>query len=222
MYDGGWVFNDFGGRDTIMAFIPLPFGIKVEVAWETGSGVAVCIHFVSKTTPSAVTLTDLTNAIDSFDTWRISLNPIMAVNMQIAGIRATDWSMADGITALTVPGTAINGTNGTPILPLNVALVASHSTGRTGRSRRGRNYIPGAAESTVAVGDVIAAGTRNIITAAYNTLRTALLADGLVQVVASFHANGAPRVTGLGTAVSVTSVDQHSDSQRRRLAGRGA
>lgn len=205
-----------------MAFVNLPFGIKVEVSWETGSGVAVCVHFVSKTTPSAVTMTDLVHAIDDFDLWRIALRTLQPGNIVIAGIRATDWSVPDGITSFTVPTGTPAGSNITPLLPLNVAICASHYSGRTGRSRRGRNYIPGIGEGIISVGDVILFTARNNIATAYDALRTNLLAHGLVQVVASFQTNGAPRVNGQGTAIASTVVDQYSDSQRRRLAGRGA
>jgi len=205
-----------------MPFVNLPFGIKVEVSWETGSGVAVCVHFVSKTTPSAVSATDLSNAISAFDGWRTDMRIVQPAAVVIAGIRATDWSVPDGITAFTVPGANPAGTNLTALLPLNVALCATHYTGRTGRSRRGRNYIPGIGEGLVSTGDIILASGRNNIVNAYTALRTDLLASGLVQVVASFFTNGAPRVNGQGTAVSTTVVDQYSDSQRRRLAGRGA
>jgi len=205
-----------------MAFIPLPFAIKVEVSWTTGSGVAVCIHYVSKTTPAAVVAGDLTNAITHFDTWRLALRPVMAASAAIAGIRATDWGVADGLTQFTVPSATPNGSNVSNPAPLNVAICASHYSGLSGRSRRGRNYIPAVGENTINVGDIITTLNVTQIINAYQALRTNLLTSGLVQVVASFHTNGAPRVTGLGTAVSFTAVDQYSDSQRRRLAGRGA
>lgn len=205
-----------------MAFIPLPFAIKVEVSWTTGSGIAVCVHFVSKTSAAAVNAADLTAAITDFDTWRTAIRPIQASYTSIAGIRATDWSVPNGLTQFTAPSATPAGSNLSNPMPLNVAICASHYSGLTGRSRRGRNYMPGLGEDCVAVGDIIATARATTIMNAYAALRTNLLASNLVQIVASFHANGAPRVTGLGTAVSFTAVDQYSDSQRRRLAGRGA
>lgn len=205
-----------------MAFVNLPFGVKVEVAWETGSGVAVCIHFVSKTTPAAITAAELVAINSAFDGWRTAIRPVQPNVVTIAGIRSIDWSVPDGATVLTVPSASVAGSNANPILPLNVAICASHYTGLTGRSRRGRNYIPGIGENDVATGDVILAAARTVIVGAYQALRTDLLAAGFVQVVASFHANGAPRANGQGTAVLTTQIDQYSDSQRRRLAGRGA
>lgn len=205
-----------------MAFVALPFGIKVEVSWTTGSGIAVCVHFVSKATPVAVSPTDLNNAIVRFDTWRQAIRGVQAATTSIAGIRATDWSVPEGISSFVVPTVSLAGSAGSAPLPLNVALCATHRTGYIGRSRRGRTYIPGLDESVVSVGDILGATPRNIVAAAYANLRTNLNTDGLVQVVASFYNDGAPRVSGQGTAVVVTSIDQYSDSQRRRLAGRGA
>jgi len=205
-----------------MAFIPLPYGIKVEVSWTTGGGVAVCVHYVSKTTPTAVTNANLINAMDAFDDWRIALRPIQAATCAIAGIRATDWSVPDGITRFSAPSITPNGSGATPAMPNNVAIVASHTTGLTGRTRRGRTYIGGLIESDVAVGDVVLGSVRSTIVAAYDQLRVTLLAGGLVQVVASFQKDLAPRVTGQGTAILVSTVDAYSDSQRRRLFGRGS
>jgi len=204
------------------SFIPLPFGIKVEVSWTTGSGIAVCVHFVSKTTPTAVANTDLLNAIGDFDGWRTAIRPNQAPSVSVAGIRATDWSVPDGITSFLAPSANVAGNNASSPMPLNVAICASHYSGLTGRSRRGRNYIGGLGENTVSVGDIITTANATNIMNAYNALRTALLGHGLVQVVASFHTAGAPRVTGQGTAIAFTAIDQYSDSQRRRLAGRGA
>jgi len=202
--------------------VTLPFGIKVEVSWETGSGIAVCIHFVSKLMPTAVSSGDLTAAITAFDSWRTAIRSVQPADIVIAGIRATDWSILDGATQLNVPSANVAGINGTPVLPLNVAMCVSHYTGRTGRSRRGRTYIPGLAENEVSVGDILTGSGRAAVLLAYANLRLALNGYGLAQVVASFRSGGAPRVTGLGTAVSTSTVDQFSDSQRRRLAGRGA
>lgn len=205
-----------------MAFIPLPFGIKVVVAWETGSGVAICVHFVSKDAPNPVNATDLQNAVDSFNTWGVAVRPLQAANITRVGVQAYDWSIPNGATLLMQPTVSQFGTNASPVAPLNVAVVASHRTPKTGRSFRGRNYIPGIGENAISTGDIINATLRNALVTAYASLVTNLNADGLVLVTASFYANGAPRVTGVGTAVNSTVVDQYSDSQRRRLAGRGA
>jgi len=205
-----------------MAFIPLPGGIKVEVSWETGSGIAVCIHWLQKAAAGTVTSTDLSNGISLLDTWRTALRPLQPAGVIIAGIRATDWSVPDGATQFNVPSANIAGTNVSPQLPLNVAVCATHYTGLTGRSRRGRNYIPGLGESVVSVGDIVLAGMRTTIINAYQALTLAAIGVSIPFVVASFRANNLPRITGLGTVILQTAVDQYSDSQRRRLAGRGA
>lgn len=206
-----------------MAFVALPFGIKVTIEWETGSGIAVCIHFVSKTSPVAVNTTDLNAACVWFDALGQALRPLQPANVVRSMVRAIDWSVPDGAQVSLIPFSTNNaGTNVSPGLPLNVAICATQVSGLVGRSRRGRNYIPGIAENIVGLGDVISPISRSTIANAYNTLRTNLLTAGLVQVVASFHANKLPRTVGQGTAVAMTTIDQFSDSQRRRLAGRGA
>lgn len=222
VYACGIETHNSGGRDSIMAFVNLPFGLKVEVSWTTGSGIAVCVHWVSRTTPVSPVLGDLTNVMDDFDTWRTAIRSLQPPTIQIAGIRATDWNVASGITAFSLPAANVAGTNASTIAPLNVAICASHRSGFTGRSRRGRNYIPGIGENVVSNGDLIGSTFQNTLATAYAALRTNLLTHGYVQVAASFVTNGAPRANGLGTAIATTIVDQYSDSQRRRLAGRGA
>lgn len=204
------------------AFIDLPFGIKVEIMWETGSGVAVCIHFVQKTTPTTVTVTDLNNAISCFEAWGQAITAIQTPIITRAGIRATDVSVPEGITTLFSPYSQINGQVTVAKAPSNVAITASHYTGLTGRSRHGRTFIPGVAYNGVLPGDVIVTPVRLNVTNAYIALRASLAPFGLVHTVASFRSNKLPRVHGLGTAISNTQVDQYSDSQRRRLTGRGA
>lgn len=182
----------------------------------------MCVMWSSKATPVAIDNADLININGDFNAWRIALRPLQPPTITIAGIRSTDWSVADGATQLLVPGSLQAGTNASPILPLNVAICATQTTGRIGRSRRGRNYIPGIAENVVSTGDIIGTTFRNTIVDAYIALRNDLQADGFVNVVASFIADGVARVTALGTAITNTVVDPYSDSQRRRLAGRGA
>jgi len=203
-------------------FIALPFGVKVETAWETGGGIMENVHYVSKTTPSAIVSSDLVAIATVFDTWRTALRSIQHVNTTIEGIRCTDWSAPDGITYLLNPGANLSGTNLTLAEPNNVAICATHYTGRTGRSRRGRTFIGGLAENEVSLGDLVNVTAGNAIVNAYIALRTALLAVNFVHCVASFFTGGAPRAVGLGTAVVTTYVDPYADSQRRRLAGRGA
>jgi len=205
-----------------LPFIPLPFGVKIEVSWTTGSGIAVCIHFATKNAGTAISPTDLAALTDAGDTWRAGLRSVQPPTVQVAGIRATDWSAADGGTSFQVPSVNVAGINATPTLPLNVAMCVTHKTAKRGRSFRGRTYIPGLGEDVVAAGDLLATARKTAVQVAYVNFDIALLAAGFTRVVASFHALGLPRMTGVPTPVTVTSIDQYSDSQRRRLAGRGA
>jgi len=207
-----------------MAFIPLPFGVKVEVSWTTGGGIAVCVNFVTKNTATAITNTDLSNIVDAFDIWRQTLRNAQSQVWSCAGIRATDWTSESGNTyfdgALSNPA----GTESSAVEPNNVAACVTFRTAKRGRSYRGRNYIGGLNEGNVLIGDIIGGGEIIAINNAYQDLHAALntLTPAFTHVVASFHHNGAPRVTGEGNAITSIYIDQYSDSQRRRLAGRGA
>jgi len=205
-----------------LPFIPLPFGVKIEVSWTTGGGIAVCVHFVTKNSAIAISPSDLSNVVDAADTWRLGIRGTQSSVWRAAGIRATDWSSSTG-------GTYFNGALATPdgllssaVEPNNVAVVASLRTAKRGRSYRGRNYIGGLNEGNIGIGDIIGNGTILAIAQAYADFHTALNSAGFTHVVASFFNNGAARVTGQGNAVTSVFVDPYSDSQRRRLAGRGA
>jgi len=205
-----------------LPFIPLPFGVKIEVSWTTGSGVAVCIHFVTKNAATAITNADLVALTDAADTWRLGLRILQPATVAIAGIRATDWSSDTGGTSFQSPSVTVAGSDLQPALPQNVAMCVTHKTAKRGRSYRGRTYIPGLAEDVVATGDLLLAAKKTAALVAYSSFDLELLAAGFTRVVASFHTLGAARVIGVGTPVTVSSIDQYSDSQRRRLAGRGA
>lgn len=111
----------------------------------------------------------------------------------------------------------INGTEGTTMLPNNVAWVIKFLTGLTGRSARGRNYIGGFSTqhtSGNALAEVVA---ENLITV-YEGIQTAASGAGWTHSVISRQTGGVLRPTGVTFPVSnITYSDLVLDSQRRRL-----
>lgn len=112
--------------------------------------------------------------------------------------------------------------------PGNVAPCISFKTGLRGRSFRGRNYIVGVPQTELTEA-TLDAGWLAAVTGAYNALPALLEPAGATWVVLSRFSGvdplthrPIPRVAGIATPVSDAAfVDNKSDSQRRRLPGRG-
>lgn len=88
----------------------------------------------------------------------------------------------------TEAGTHASATYASPA----VAFVVSKQTGLAGRKYRGRVYFPGVAESDVDEAGAVAGATVNAVTAAFEDLRTDLLADASVDDVVLFHDSETP------------------------------
>ena len=136
-------------------------------------------------------------------------------------IEGTDLSSQVAPTYSHVIAGGLAGQVASPALPNNVAFCISFRTAGRGRSSRGRNYIAGLAESQVTANTL----ATNFITAlidSYLTFSTACEADGFTWVVLSRFHEGQPRAAGLVQPVAaVVATDSNTDSQRRRLPGRG-
>ncbi len=108
--------------------------------------------------------------------------------------------------------------------PSNVTSAFTLRTALGGRSGRGRIYHVGLSQSYY-TGDTLHPNEKNIMTTAYNTLKTinkASIGQEYHLVVVSRFANKVQRATGIANEVTVISNDGLLDSQRRRLKGRGA
>jgi hypothetical protein len=114
------------------------------------------------------------------------------------------------------------GTHGTSSLPNGVAIVVTERTALRGRNYRGRIYIPGI--DIADRNDSISLNTTalgNLMTQV-QWLLTAANTAGAIWSVVSHFLNKAPRGTAINTPITAVSADNYFDSQRRRLALRGA
>lgn len=108
-----------------------------------------------------------------------------------------------------------------PSVQNNVTWCVKFNTAGRGKSFRGRNYVPGIPQESVAANEV-GAGYAGSLVSVYNGLAGAVDLSGFAHVVVSHFTAGAPRVAGLVSAVTSCSYsDLVVDSQRRRLPGRG-
>lgn len=202
-----------------MAFIPLPSGIRVAVEYIQNGQVVVNVYHVTTAQPiTTVNLTALAQILVDWWTTDMRQNFVQAIGLQ--RVTVTDVSVANGLQVINQQSPVIPGTIVGAAAPNNVAIVATQRTGFSGRSFRGRNYFAGVAAAEIADNFISSTYAGNVIND-MNSLATRLSAGGFQLVVASYRANGAPRVTGVATPVSNFSMDLRVDTQRRRLPGTG-
>lgn len=161
---------------------------------------------------------------DTLVTWAVTeLIPNMASTVTLEHVEAKDIGGEAG-EAVVVPciGTCSgNGTNG-PALPNNVTVAVKWLTGLSGRSFRGRTYHIGLTENQVTDNELVPIFDATLSDAYLALLDAIAAADPTWEmVVASFVADGVPRVTGVTTPILDSQIDPVVDSQRRRLPGRG-
>lgn len=201
-----------------MAFIPTLNAIKVTIIGSI-AGQQVVID-ITIGTPGAVTMTDLENAAADVEDWFTNeLIPILTNSYTASEIKAYDLTSASA-PVVTNP-VSLTGAVNSPPVSNNVALVTSFLTAGRGRSARGRNYLAGlqaaggtptSAQSSLAVDDA----------AAWAALNSYLDDDALEHIVISNYTDGAARAAGLKQPITGYRTNVDWDSQRRRLAGRGA
>lgn len=201
-----------------MSFIPTINCIKVVIIGDL-LGQQIVID-ISIGTPTAPSISDLDDAADAVESWiDTELLPLLTTSLLIEEIKAYDMSSS---TAPVVSHfISLAGDVVATSVQNNVALVASFRTDNRGRSGRGRNYIAGLPNN---IGDTVktTVGKAAAIAAAYSALNSYLAPLGFEHIVVSNFTGGAARLAGLKQTVNEYIVNVDYDSQRRRLAGRGA
>lgn len=216
-----------------MAFIPAVNVAQVVFKQAMhGNVVQNVSHVLNETGWSPAELTSL---CDLYIAWaNDSYGSNLSTDLQFTSVAARDMTTEDAA-GVEVGFPALSGGDvASPGLPGNVALAIKFKTGFTGRNRNGRWFVAGLTEGNVN-GNTVSSGNRDLIVEAFGDLRTALLGAGYAHVVASYY-NGThlvelpdgqkvkrptPRATALITSVETYVADLNTDSQRRRLNGRG-
>lgn len=153
--------------------------------------------------------------------WHDHLQELTTSAASLVLIAARDLTTEDGIAIEWTTGLPQAGLGGNHPLPMNVTLAVKMSTGLAGRSNRGRSYFVGL-DTAFVDGSTVAIGFQEDLIAAWNSLRASLTAADCTLVVVSRVHDGAPRVTAAVNGVLAFSADRTTDSQRRRLPGRGS
>jgi hypothetical protein len=201
-------------------FIPVPNTASVEMIYEVLGQRCENIFYAKQNSPfSEVTLTDLAEV---FVTWFNAYGKQMTHSQCVLSkIVAKDLSSSSGSAIEFIAGLPVAGeiTTANPA-PLNVTAAVSFGTASRGRSYRGRIYQV-ALVVTQFAGNQLTTFYRGQLITAYGALVSAVTTAGFtMSVVSRFH-NKLPRSTGVATTITSVSVDINTDSQRRRLAGRG-
>lgn len=201
-------------------FIPVPSVARLEMIYTVFSQVMEnVVYLYNGDNWSTGKLTDL--ATNAATAWDAEFGPIVSASVTLSKVRATDMSEFPAA-QVEIPAAA-TGNLVAGALPGNVTAATKFSGGLTGRSTRGRAYFVGLTAAQV-VDNHLATGTGDDINNAWTAFFAALntVVDGHpLHVVVSFVEDGAWRTEGLVTNVISYTTENNTDSQRRRLTGRG-
>jgi len=202
-----------------MAFIPVPGCLQAELRYTLfGQRIENVLYFEASR-PDQPAMAALALALQAW--WVDEIAPFVSVQLVLNEIYITDLTTDSGQTYSGIIAGGSGGEISDNALPGNVALCVSFRTANRGRSYRGRNYVPGLAETSVA-GNTVEPTVVNGLQSGYGALISAAAGAGYPWVVASRYSGGDPRPAGILTRVTgARVVDPYVDSQRRRLTGRG-
>jgi hypothetical protein len=211
-----------------MAFIPVPETAEVRMQFTQANQKVENVYHVRR--QGAWTQEDLTSLANIFGQWWLSAaSPPVTHELVLTQVVATDISQAGGMSVLGTTGLPAPGDQGAGGYPNNVTLAIKWGTGLAGRSFRGRTYHLGLPLGQVLPDGTVSPAHLELIRAGYDALRTALdnATIGVEFVVVSRYSGvdvnhkPIPRAEGITTPISGVSVENVTDSQRRRLPGRG-
>lgn len=208
-----------------MPFISAPNCAEAVIRFTLPNGnIAVNVLNFRRIDSTDYTLTTLTDLTNRLKTWHAALYDLCQSNqVSLTSIYARDLSNEFGAVVDVPVSPAQVGAVASPALPANVTLSISHRTGFAGRSYRGRSYVVGLSEGSVA-GDFVGSSAANLAQTAFNGLRGGdFVLNGHEFVILSRYTDGAPRSEALPIAVTQSLyVDLRVDTQRRRLIGEGS
>jgi hypothetical protein len=164
---------------------------------------------------------DLEILAAGFDDWWAAYGRNQAsTGVQYSTLFLKDLTSPEAVAIEHTPAGPTGGTKAGAQPPMNVTIAVRWRTALSGRSFRGRTYHIGLVESMLS-GSTINEVDRLALITSYGHLLEYINTMGFTMVVLSTRANLLPRLTGLMTPITGVSCDPVTDSQRRRLPGRG-
>jgi hypothetical protein len=202
-----------------MAFQAAPNIVKVEMRFSQQGQLVENVFHVRMTV--AINPASLDVIAGVFATWwTTDMAPQVSTGLTLNSVLATDLSTDTGISIEHTTGLPASGTNPAAQPPMNVTVAIKWTTSSGGRSYRGRSYHLGLVNDQLANSTIIPAAV-TMLHNQYLLLVTDVNSTGNPMVVLSRRHNKALRPTGVGTDIVSVLVDNTTDSQRRRLPGRG-
>lgn len=204
-----------------MQYVPVPNIAQVELfqIWDNQLCENV-LHFEPAIALTPTLMTEIGGALVTW--WNANIKAWVPSTLSLTGVKVTDLTTQFAPVVNISAGLPIVGTNVSPSLPNNCALVLTKRTLLRGRSFRGRVYQPGMIEGQVTNSAVSSAYVTNFLNA-YNSIKTVATATTTWDmVVVSRKQAGAWLSVGEAHPVTGFTSDGNIDSQRRRLPGRGA
>lgn len=207
-------------QENAMAFVPAPRCAEAIIELSTPGGTALnVLNFQFGTSYNQGDLNSLASAVDV----EVGGQYVTYMNNESAYDQIHVRGLAATVDLEAFSNTyAGAGQAATHPLPDNVAFCVSLRTGLTGRSARGRFYAAALDSSALSGGDTVSTTYANGIVSLIQNIQTAALTQGWQLVIISRQNNLVPRTTAVAYPVSVVEyTDLFTDSQRRRLKGRG-
>lgn len=203
---------------------PAPGCVQLEMIFNCNGQLAENVFHLKKgdgSTPTHAEMTTLAlNAATNFANgpWSYTNGGNCFVKAQVRDISAGPGG--DVVVDTTHAGNC--GTSGGLVLPNNVALAISLHTALGGRSGRGRIYLMGLSGNVVSAPNAITNTTAGLMRDALNAWMGQVTGGTTYSfgVLSKWH-NKACRAAAVFNAITSVSVDTTTDSQRRRLPGRG-
>lgn len=210
-----------------MPFVPVANTAEVKLFYRyEGQQLMNTLYFKKSSAWDTATLQALADS--AWDHWATSVvidlnNKLTFVEAQAVDLTTATSGQASHIESLT-------GSNTSGIaLPGNCAFCIKFTTANRGRSFRGRIYLPGLVQAgTDNPGTLPSAYADALLEDVSGVLAAIAIDTGTEHVVVSrfsgIDSNGKPipRTTGIATPVTAVSyTDLNTDSQRKRLPGRG-
>ena len=204
-----------------MAFQPAPDCAKVALVHNHITSQLVNIfHFLRSGQWGIPELDNLLTAVST--AWVNDIMPHLNGNTVFLRAEGRGLRAQSDVSSELVLAQPVTGGRPGEGLPGNVTFVVTHLTGLTGRSNRGRTYFGGLAEVDV-VGDSFAVARANALRDGLNSVRNQASQAGWTMVVLSRALN--KQIRPQAVAIPIIGFryrDTFTDSQRRRLTGRGA
>lgn len=205
-----------------MPFVPAPNIVEVE--WR-------CLRNAQKVenrlmvdmlaVPTAVAMQDLAEVC--WNWWQNNHAAKLPIGVNLREVVCTSQHAINAPQVTYAPSTTVTGTGTGAAQPNEVSLCVSLRTGARGRSARGRWYMLGITQSSMADDNNVSAAYASQCATSLQQLVNDINATGVVAVIVSYVSQKAPRPGGpvyfpiTGTQV----VDNVVDSQKRRKPGVG-